>query len=276
MVIHDLTAAVAELVAALLSACAGRKVRNIEREVLAVDGSMHHEDVTGTEIVPLLLTLDPVYGAALESERNRFAFNEFEHLRLIEQSHVHSTSVRSVIVDDLIVRLCDLRLHHEVLEHESVLDLRHAEDGMPCTVILLHRPDDLGHVLKLLLIFRFSPLVLSLRKEFFVILYRIVVCIEEILKVVESHDIILCALLGLRAGAEKHQCRKYYCYSFHNFLYHHTEELAGSAASSFAACSSPTLAGRFTKKSIPVISSSSSMDIECDFDILPEYALCSR
>ena len=76
---------------------------------------------------------------------------------------------------------------------------------MPCTVFLLHGPYDLGHVLKLLLILRFSPFVLSFRKELLVILCRVIVCVEQILKIVESDDIVLFAPLGISAGAEKHQ-----------------------------------------------------------------------
>ena len=62
---------------------------------------------------------------------------------------------------------------------------------MPYAVFLLHRLDDLGHVLKFLLIFSLSPLILSFRKELLVVLCRVVVCIKQILKVVESDDIVL-------------------------------------------------------------------------------------
>ena len=65
------------------------------------------------------------------------------------------------------------------------------QQSMPYAIFLLHRPDDLGHVLKLLLIFCFSPLVLSFRKEFLVILCRIIVGIKQILKVIESDDVVL-------------------------------------------------------------------------------------
>ena len=106
---------------------------------------------------------------------------------------------------DLVVRLSDLRFHHQVFEHKPVFNLRHSEKSVPCAVLILHRADDLGHVLKLLLIFCFSPLVPAFGKELLVVLRRIVVCVEKILKVVESHDIILLALLGVCAGAENHQ-----------------------------------------------------------------------
>ena len=182
---------------------------NIDGEVLAVDETMNHEDITCPEVVTLLLALDPVDRASLECERNRLAVKEGEHLRLVKQGHVHTTTVRTVIMDDLIVSLCDLRFHHQILKHKTVLDLGNSEKGVPCTVFLLHAPDDLGHVLKLLLILHLSPLVLSLRKELLVVLCRIVVCIKQILKVIESDDIVLRALfLGLCAGSQKHQRRK--------------------------------------------------------------------
>ena len=178
----------------------------IDREMLAVDKAMHHEDITGLEIVLLFLVHDKVDRTSLECERNRLAVKEGEHLRLIKQSHVHTTTVRTVVMDDLIVCLRNLRFHDEILEHETVLDLGNSEKSVPCTVLFLHAPDDLGHVLKLLLILHLSPLVLSIRKELLVVLCRIVVYIKQILKVIESDHIVLRTLfLCISSSAEKHQ-----------------------------------------------------------------------
>ena len=189
---------------------------NIDSEMLAVDKTMHHEDVTCPEVVTLLLRLDPVDRAALECERNGLAVEESEHLRLVKEGHIHTTTVRAVIMDDLIVCLCDLRFHHKVFKHKTVLYLGNSKQSMPCTVFLLHGLDHLSHVLKFLLVLCLSPLVLSFREELLVILCRIVVCVEEILKVVESDHIVLRTLfLCISSGAEKRQSRQYNKYSFH-------------------------------------------------------------
>ena len=195
MIIHYLASSVAKLVAPLLAAGARRKMGHIYRKMLTVNGSVNHEDITCPEIVPFLLRLDPVDRAALECERNRFAVEEGEYLRIIEESHIHASSVRTVIMDNLIIRFRYLRLHDEILEHKPVLYFRNAEKGMPCSVLLLHGLYDLGHVLKLLLIFRLSPFVFSFREEFLVVLRRIVVCVKEILQIVESYDMVLFTIL---------------------------------------------------------------------------------
>ena len=160
-------------------------------KVLSVNGSMHHKDVTGLEVVLLVLGHDEIDGTSLEGERDRLAVKILEHLRLIEQSHIDSTSVRAVIVDYLIVGLSNLRFHHQIFQHETVLDLRNSEQSMPGTVLLLHGPDHLGHVLKLLLILRLGPLVLSFRKELRVVLDRIVIYVEQVFQIIETHDIVL-------------------------------------------------------------------------------------
>lgn len=58
---------------------------------------------------------------------------------------------------------------------------------------------------------------------------------------------------------------------------HHQVTLFGSSASILAVVSSPTLAGKFTKKSIPVFFSRSSTDIEySDVILLSLYTLWSN
>ena len=55
MVVHDLAAAVTELVAALLVSRTRRKVGDIYRKVLTINESMNHEDITCLEIILLIL-----------------------------------------------------------------------------------------------------------------------------------------------------------------------------------------------------------------------------
>ena len=81
---------------------------------------------------------------------------------------------------------------------------------MPCTILLLHGSDDLCHVLELLLVLHFSPFVRSVRKEFLIVLCRIVIDVEKVLKVVEAYDMALTALfLGIGTCDAEHQRRKY-------------------------------------------------------------------
>ena len=191
VVVHDLAATVTKLIASLLSACAGWEMGHIDGKVLAINSSVNHQDVAGLEIVLLLLCHDEIYTASLKGERNGLAFDIFEDLRLIEKSHIHATSIRTVIMNDLIVRLGNLRLHDKVLKDKSVLYFRHAKHRMPYTVILLHTLDNLCHVLKFLLILRFSPFVLSLRKELLIVLHRIIVCVKKVLQIVKTDDMVL-------------------------------------------------------------------------------------
>ena len=110
-------------------------------------------------------------------------------LRTIKQGHVHASSVRSVIMDNLIVRSLDFRLVHEVFQHVSVLYLAESQHSMESLVLLGHRLDYSSDVVEFLLIFRICPLVLSLRKELIVVLSLIVVRIEQVLDIVKAENI---------------------------------------------------------------------------------------
>ena len=84
----------------------------------------------------------------------------------------------------------------------------------------------MSHIVELLLILGLGPLVLSVRKELFVILGRIVIDIEEILEIVESHDVFL--LLSKALDAE-HQGGNCYEYFFHFIMvYFHQLSLVDS------------------------------------------------
>ena len=53
----------------------------------------------------------------------------------------------------------------------------------------------MGHVGEFLLILGLCPLVAAFRKEFAVVLYRVVVNVKEVLKVIEAnYEILLCFL----------------------------------------------------------------------------------
>ena len=119
-------------------------------------------------------------------------------------------------MDDLVIGIRDLRVGNEVLEHKSVLYLADTQQGMIHTVLVLHLLYDLRHIGNLLLILHFGPFVGTVRKKFRVILDRVVIYVEEILKVVESDDIRTAALLlGIRTPAEKRQSCQYYDYLLH-------------------------------------------------------------
>ena len=112
-------------------------------------------------------------------------------LRTIQQRHIDASSVRAVVMDNLVVRRLDFRLADQVLQHVTVLYLAESQHRMESFVLICHSLDDRGDVVKFLLIFRLCPLVLAVRKELIVILSIIVVCVEEILHIVEPEHITL-------------------------------------------------------------------------------------
>ena len=109
-------------------------------------------------------------------------------------------------MDDLEIGGRNLRLADQVLEDVPVLDFTDAQDGMVAPVVVSHRPDDRCHVVELLLILGFRPVVGTVGKILVVILAFVVVGIKEILQVVESDDIARSDLL--REGADGQGKRK--------------------------------------------------------------------
>ena len=91
-------------------------------------------------------------------------------------------------MDDLEVRVGDGGLGHQVFQDVTVLDLGDAQDGMVGLVLVPHRPDDLGHVGKFLLVLEFGPLVGAVGKVFVVVLPFVMEGVEEVLQVVEPDD----------------------------------------------------------------------------------------
>ena len=176
-----------------LATYAGRQVHHIEGEMFARNEAVDHKNVTGAEIILLLLVQGDVHLAALEIERNGLAVQIGELGGIVEQGHVHAAAVRTVIMDYLIVCSCNLRVCNEILEHETVLYLADSQDGMKASIVLCHCGNDLGHVVHLLVVLLLGPPVLPVREELLVVLRRVVVDVEEVLKVIETHDIVAAA-----------------------------------------------------------------------------------
>ena len=75
-------------------------------------------------------------------------------------------------------------------------------------VVIFHRPDDLGHVVKFLAVLHFCPLVGPVGKILVVILTLVVIDVKEILKVVEPYDMALLNLLRPHGGRKEQDCGK--------------------------------------------------------------------
>ena len=84
-----------------LSAYTGREVGDIEGEMLSCDKVVHHQYVTGPEIILFILCQGYRHLSVGKGERYRLAVKVFELVCAIQQSHIHATSVRSVIMDYL-------------------------------------------------------------------------------------------------------------------------------------------------------------------------------
>ena len=162
-----------------------------ECEHLAAKHSAHHQDVTGAEVLLLFLGELELHLGILEGEGDGTALKHLEDFGAIEQGDIDATAIGTVVVDYLVVGLGNLGLGHEVLEDVPVLDFAHAQDGVPDLVVLLHRADDGGHIVELLLILHLSPFVRSVGKVFVVVLAVVVVGVKEVFKVVKTYDIAL-------------------------------------------------------------------------------------
>ena len=182
----------------------GRKVRHKEREHLALDFTADHQDVTGAEILLRILVHVELDVLAVEIIRNRLALNQFELFRPVKQGHVHASSVRAVIVHNLIIGVGNLLLADKVLKHVTVLHLAEAEDRVVSLVLFRHGLDDGRDVVEFAVVAGVSPTVGSIGEIFIVILALVVVGVEEVLDIVEAYDIASCALaiFGARRGGD--------------------------------------------------------------------------
>ena len=215
-VVHDLASPASERRA--LAADPGRKVGYEEREHLAAEHSADHEDVTGAEMVLVLLAHLEI-DVAVEVERDGAALEHLEKLRPVEQGDIDSTTVRTIIVDDLEVGISDLRHGHEILEDMPVLDLADAEDCVIDLVVIFHGADYLCHVVELLVIFGVGPVVGSVGKELIIILALVMDSVEEVLKIVESdHIALLAAGNGHGHSQEQDDYDIYYLFHIQKFI----------------------------------------------------------
>lgn len=98
---------------------------------------------------------------------------------------------------NLIIRLRNGRLAHQILQHKTVLDFAHSQNGVEAAVGISHGADDGSHVGELLLILDISPFVLTVRQELLIVLCRIVISVEQVFQIVETYDIVLVRLACL-------------------------------------------------------------------------------
>ena len=205
VIVDDLGTAAAQVAA--LSANTRRKMSDIESKVFAGYKSVNHKDVTSLEVARIRVGKVDV---GVEIERNGLAVEVGELIRFVEQGHVHATAIRAVVVDNLVVGISNLRLAHEILDDEAVLNLGNAEYGVPAFVVVGHRTNDFRHIVEFFLILRLRPLVLSFRKELVVVLDRVVVDVKEVLKVVEPDDVVLLSFLRrCRKGHQNQESSNY-------------------------------------------------------------------
>ena len=201
VLIDDLSAPASQVPA--LSTNPGWQVGHVESEHLIRYCPADFEDVPGTEIGLLLRSHAELDVGRVKSEWDRAALQQSELVRPVEQGTVHAAAVRTVIMDNLVVGLSDLRLDHELFQDVAVLDLADSQDGVPDFVVIFHRPDDLGHVVELLAVLGLCPLIRTLGKVLIVILALVVIGVEQVLKVVEPDDMALLHLLGKSRRRER-------------------------------------------------------------------------
>ena len=139
-----------------------------------------------------------------------------EKLRVVKQCHVDTTTVRRVVMNNLVVAVGNLRLCHEVFEHHAVLNLRNAQHpqaffGVNLVVgVGAYRRDGVCHIMQLGGIFLRVPSIFALRQKLFVVFDRVVDRIVKILKVIKTHEADFELLLGSHRGDDEkhHDCQK--------------------------------------------------------------------
>ncbi len=172
-------------------------MHHIKCELLSIYQSVDHKNVTGAEIIRVRIR--EIYIRPLECERNGLAVQVCELIRFIKKSHVHSTPVRAVIMDYLIIGIHDSLLTYQVFENQPVLHFGHSQNSVISAIIFSHLGHDLGHIALLDIIFGLSPLVFSFRKILGIVLYRVIVDVKEIFEVIEPYYVILLCFLSISA-----------------------------------------------------------------------------
>ena len=161
-----------------------------------LDGADDFQYVPGAEIGLLQSVHGELNLRILEGERDGLAGNEGELVRPVQKAYIDAAAVRTVVMDDLVVGVGDLGVVHQVLEDVAVLDLADSEDRVIDLVVILHGTDHPGHVVDLLPVFAFGPLVGAVRQVLVVVLPLVVVGVEEVLEVVEPYHVGTLRLLG--------------------------------------------------------------------------------
>ena len=171
-------------------------------------------------------------------------------------------------MDYLIICGSDFWPAHKVFKHKPVLDFADSEYGVPSLVVVGHSSDDRGHIGEFLLVFCLCPLVLAFREILLVVFHRVVIDVKQVFKVVKAYDIVLLGLLSGTFGGNgcRNQECGYCCQGLFHFVFcvifcqRGQANSLGSVDSTSAAWESPIFAGRFTKRSMPILFSSSSME----------------
>ena len=106
---------------------------------------------------------------------------------------------------NLIARIGDGRLLHQVFHYLAVLHLGQAQHRVPDAVLFPHVGNHAGQVVQLFLILVPGPFVGSVGQVFIVVLARIVGGIEQILDIVEPDDVLAALLFGTGLPGQEHQ-----------------------------------------------------------------------
>ena len=125
---------------------------------------------------------------------NELGFDQAEGFGIVEQRHIDATTVGTVEVHIAITASGQGGLAQEVIEHVAVFDLAQTDDGGAGGIFLVAElgaefAQDLGDVAEFGRVLLFCPLIRTGGQELVVVLAGIVLCVEEIFDVIESHSI---------------------------------------------------------------------------------------
>ena len=140
--------------------------------------------------------------------RDQSHTTHLEECRIIEQTAVHTSTVRTFHMTELEVALLQLRLFTKILQTMPVLHLTDANDGTTDIRqdVSTHFRQHGRHVVQLMLILHFRPLVPSVRQIFIVVLALVVFGIKQVFQIVEAYsvDAIALCLQGCESQCQKH------------------------------------------------------------------------
>ena len=175
--------------------------------MLSVNDAVHHEYVTGAEVLLLLFIIGSDGNLCVEVVRDGGAFHQLEAGGIVEQCAVYAAAVRSFLVHNLVVGIGNGRLFHQVFQHVAVLHLGQAQHRVPHPVVLVHIRNHAGHVLQLDGILVRRPLVGSVGQVLVVVLALVVHGVKQVFQVVEAYDVTAAVfLLGAALyGHQQHQ-----------------------------------------------------------------------